>query len=98
LVTSLPGGNGRQGAPAVKFEIMYVYVLQSAVDLRMYVGMSSNVEKRVGEHNAGRTKSTKGYRPWKLIHVEEHPDRLSARTREKYLKSGYGKQWLKNKY
>ena len=77
---------------------MFVYVLQSEMDGRLYVGMSSNIEKRLLDHNAGRTKSTKGFRPWKVIHVEEHLDRTIAREREKYLKSGYGKQWLKEKF
>ncbi|NER14247.1 GIY-YIG nuclease family protein [Leptobacterium flavescens] len=77
---------------------MNVYVLRSLKDNRFYVGMSVNVEKRLSEHNAGRTKSTKGYGPWELLHEEKYPDRITARKREKYLKSGYGKQWLKEKY
>ena len=82
----------------LNIEEMIVYVLQSEKDGRLYVGMTMDVDKRVAAHNAGRTKSTKGYRPWKLIHFEEYPDRLTARKREIYLKSGFGKQWLKNKY
>ncbi|MBT8270133.1 MAG: GIY-YIG nuclease family protein [Bacteroidia bacterium] len=78
--------------------MMYVYVLRSEIDGRFYVGMTENVEKRIKEHNLGRAKSTKGYRPWTILHQEEYPDRNAARKREKYLKSGYGKQWLKNKY
>lgn len=77
---------------------MKVYVLRSEKDGRYYVGMSSDIEKRLIAHNSGRTRSTKGYRPWVLLHLEEYPDRDSARKREKYLKSGYGKQWLKLKY
>ncbi len=77
---------------------MYVYVLRSLKDDRFYVGMSQNVEKRLNEHNYGKTKSTKGYRPWEIVLIEEYLDRVTARKREKYLKSGYGKQWLKNKY
>ncbi len=77
---------------------MYVYVLKSDLDHRFYVGMSKDVQKRLKEHNSGRTKSTKGYRPWSIIHIERYPDRVAARKREKYLKSGFGKQWLKNKY
>jgi len=75
-----------------------VYVLKSQLDHRFYVGMSKDVSKRLKEHNSGKTKSTKGFRPWIQIHLEEYPDRITARKREKYLKSGYGKQWLKNKY
>ena len=77
---------------------MYVYVIRSSKDNRYYVGISSDVEQRLKDHNAGRAKSTKGYRPWVLIHKEIHPTRLAARKREVYLKSGYGKQWLKEKY
>ncbi|MFD2186486.1 GIY-YIG nuclease family protein [Aquimarina celericrescens] len=60
--------------------------------------MSQNVDKRLNAHNTGKTKSTKGFRPWEIILTEEYPDRITARKREKYLKTGYGKQWLKNKY
>ncbi|WP_262904782.1 GIY-YIG nuclease family protein [Echinicola marina] len=48
------------------------------------------------EHNAGRTKSTKGYVPWKLIYKEAAESRVIAREREKYWKSGIGKEKLKN--
>ncbi|MDG5491029.1 GIY-YIG nuclease family protein [Psychroserpens sp. SPM9] len=78
--------------------MVFVYVLKSLVDGRLYVGMSQDVINRLKEHNLGRTKSTKGYRPWIKIHEEVYPDRPTARHREKYLKSGYGKQWLKEKY
>ena len=78
--------------------MIYVYVLRSLVDERLYVGITQDIAKRVKEHNSGRTKSTKGYRPWVKIHEESYSDRITARQREKYLKSGYGKQWLKNKY
>ena len=78
--------------------MMFVYVLRSEQDGRLYVGMSADVEKRLREHNSGRTKSTKGYRPWNLVDKEAFPDRETARKREKYLKSGYDKQWLKTKY
>ncbi|WP_299435352.1 GIY-YIG nuclease family protein [uncultured Aquimarina sp.] len=77
---------------------MYVYVLKSLKDNRFYVGMSEDIDRRLLEHNSRKTKSTKGYQPWIIIHKETYPDRITARKREKYLKSGYGKQWLKNKY
>lgn len=77
---------------------MYVYVIRSEKDGRFYVGLTSNVKKRVSQHNAGRTRSTKAYRPWKLFFFEECLNRIEARKREKYLKSGYGKQWIKEKF
>jgi len=66
------------------------------VDNRFYVGLSDNVEKRLKGHNFGQTKSTKGYRPWKLIYSEFVGSREDARKREKYLKSGCGKEFLKS--
>ncbi len=77
---------------------MYVYVLRSEKDGRFYVGMTADITRRLQEHNSGKTKSTKGYRPWKLFFMEVYPDRKTARVREKYLKTGYGKQWIKKKY
>lgn len=75
-----------------------VYVLKSDNHYRFYVGMTSDIERRVKEHNSGKTKSTKGYRPWRLFFFEEYLDRVEARTREKYLKSGIGKEFIKNKW
>ena len=61
----------------------------------MYVGMSINYENRLKEHNSGKTKSTKAFIPWKIIHTEEYPSREAAREREKYLKSAAGRRWRK---
>ncbi len=72
-----------------------VYVIKSEKDGRLYVGMSSRVDERLKEHNNGNTFSTKGYRPWKIVYVENCGDRITARRREKYLKSGCGKEFLK---
>ena len=67
------------------------------MDGRIYVGFTNDVERRIREHNQGLTKSTKGYRPWELIYKEELASRIEARAREKYLKSGVGKEFLKSK-
>ena len=72
-----------------------VYAIQSEVDMRIYVGFTTNVAERIRWHNQGKTRSTKGYRPWKLIYKENVEDRISARKRELYLKSGCGKEFLK---
>ena len=50
--------------------------------------MTTDFEKRLKQHNAGHTKSTKAYRPWKKVLIETFDDSLTARNREKYLKSG----------
>jgi putative endonuclease len=73
-----------------------VYAIKSSVDDRIYVGFSENLDKRLKEHNQGKTKSTKGFRPWNLVYNEKAETRIEARNREKYLKSGCGKEFLKN--
>ena len=72
-----------------------VYAIQSIKRNYIYVGMSNTLERRIQEHNNGENKSTKAYRPFILIYSEVFPDRISARRREKYLKSGIGKEFLK---
>ncbi len=57
--------------------------------------MSKNPYRRLIEHNRGLTKSTKSRRPFKLIYIEEFEKRLEARKREKYLKSGIGRETIK---
>ena len=76
--------------------IFSVYAIKSLADGRIYVGMSQNVQHRVSEHNAGKVFSTKGYKPWKLIFQEVIGTGQEARKREKYLKSGIGKEYLKS--
>ena len=73
----------------------YIYAIQSDKDGRIYVGFTSNLEKRLTEHNHGQTRSTKFYIPWKIIYFEICSTRKEARTREKYWKSGIGKEILK---
>ncbi len=72
----------------------YVYVLKSSAHGRLYIGSSADPDKRLASHNAGRVRSTKTYRPWERILVEECPDRQAAEKRERYLKSGWGRKWL----
>jgi len=79
-------------------EKFFVYVIRSEKDSRFYVGMSSNPERRLLQHNSGKVFSTKGYKPWGLFFTEELPGRTEARKREKYLKSGIGKEFIKDKW
>ncbi len=74
----------------------YIYVIQSQQDQRLYVGMTHDIPQRFAEHSAGYVFSTKGYRPWTLVYQESYGTRPEARKREKYLKSGSGKEWLKS--
>lgn len=68
----------------------YVYILQSTIRKRFYVGVTQNIEFRLRDHNKGSTKSTKPYRPWKLIYKESYKDKKEAYKREYYLKHPKG--------
>ncbi|MDP3999264.1 MAG: GIY-YIG nuclease family protein [bacterium] len=68
----------------------FVYILQSLKDDGFYVGMTTNLEKRLNYHNKRLVKSTKHRVPFKLIYNESFGDRKTARDREKYLKSYKG--------
>ncbi len=79
--------------------MFFVYVIVSEVkSTRFYVGFTIDVKRRLLEHNSGQTKSTKGYKPWKLFYTKEFDTRIEAREREKYLKSGIGKEKIKQKW
>lgn len=74
----------------------FVYVLRSINFDRNYVGFTGNVGKRLKQHNAGKTKSTKPYLPWKLVFVEEFEFKEDALAKEKFLKTGRGREYIKN--
>lgn len=73
-----------------------VYAIKSQKDGRIYVGITKNLTQRIETHNKGEVFSTKGYRPWKLFYTELYKTMAEARNREKQLKSGYGKEYLKS--
>jgi predicted GIY-YIG superfamily endonuclease len=73
-----------------------VYVIISIPSNEIYVGMALSAEKRLKEHNNGKNRYTKGLTPWRLFHIEYFPDWKEARKREKYLKSGVGKEFLRS--
>ncbi|MGE5682026.1 MAG: GIY-YIG nuclease family protein [Bacillota bacterium] len=74
--------------------MFYVYVLRSIKYNRFYTGSTDNLEKRLKEHNSGKTKSIKAFIPWEIIYKEEYLTREEAVMREKYLKSGFGREFL----
>jgi putative endonuclease len=69
----------------------YVYLLQSeAVVGQRYIGMTSDLKQRLAEHNAGKSRHTSKYLPWKLVTYIAFSDERKAETFERYLKSGSG--------
>lgn len=73
------------------------YVLQSEIDKKYYVGFTQNLKNRIEEHNSGKVKSTKSRKPLSVIYYEVCYDKRDAVHREKYLKSAYGKRYIRNR-
>ena len=81
----------------VRSQSWYVYVLMSKRKGSWYIGSTKNMQKRILSHNAGKNRSTKSGAPWGIIYCEIGLNRDDARAREKYLKSGQGRRYLKNR-
>ena len=76
-----------------------VYVLFSDKYNKLYIGFTSNLEQRFLSHNKLATKGfTMRYRPWKIIHTEIFEDKPQAMKREKELKQGKGREWIRNTF
>jgi putative endonuclease len=75
----------------------YTYVILSMKDGKWYTGSTNDLRKRFNMHNAGRIPSTRGREPFRLIYYEACIDARDAHAREKYLKSGMGKKFLRNR-
>ena len=74
-----------------------VYVLYSEVYDKTYTGMTSNIEERFKSHNElGKKGWTKNYRPWIIFYQEEYVQKQTALKREKYLKSGAGRRFIRS--
>ena len=73
----------------------YVYVLESMKNAHLYIGYTTDLRKRLEEHNRGLSASTKPYRPWRLVHYEAYLNEADAQRRERYLKTSQGARLLK---
>ncbi len=71
-----------------------VYVILSESGI-LYVGQTDNLSRRLEEHNAGVSFYTRRSKSWKLVYKEEYATRSEAMKREKVLKSGKGRDFLK---
>jgi putative endonuclease len=74
----------------------YVYVLRSIADDGFYIGYSANLRKRFRQHSQGDSFATSYRSPWKLICYEAYLEQADALGRERYLKSGAGRRFLKS--
>ena len=72
-----------------------VYILKSLKDNKRYIGFTEDIERRIQEHNNGLVKSTKNRRPFALIHSESFEVKQEALNKEKFYKTGKGREFLK---
>jgi len=75
----------------------FTYVLHSLKDGIHYYGSTSNLDSRLKVHNSGKSKFTKGHRPWEITYSEKFNTRSEAMKREMFFKSIDGNIWLKEK-
>lgn len=75
----------------------FTYVLRSLSNGRLYVGQTNDLSRRLEEHNSGQSKYTRFTRPFEVVYVETYIIRVEAVRRERELKSGQGRAWLKKK-
>lgn len=75
----------------------WVYVLESETTGKKYTGQTSDLAKRLESHNQGEQIATKHGVPWKLVHLEKYLTRSEAMKREKYLKTGKGREEIQIK-
>ena len=78
--------------------IFVTYVLWSYKLQKRYVGSTSDLSRRLKEHNSGETPFTSRGCPWELIYQEEFQSNIEARKREIFLKSGVGRKWLDEQF
>ena len=74
--------------------MFYCYVLRSQKTGRRFVGSCEDVAERIRRHNAGDSKATKHGTPWILVHSEVFASRSEAAQRERYYKTGRGRDEL----
>lgn len=77
--------------------LWYVYVLYSEQKGKWYIGSTRDLRKRILNHNSGKSRSTKHGTPWRVTYCEIGLNKNDARARERYLKSGMGRRYLKNR-
>lgn len=76
-------------------KFFFVYIFFSIKDGKLYIGYSEDLKARINEHFRGKVRATKLRLPLVLIHYEAFTDKKDAKSREKFLKSGFGRSQLK---
>ena len=78
-------------------KMYFTYVLRSQKNNQFYIGFTKDLKARIALHNSGKVRSTAGRQPLSLIYYEACLSETDTINREKYLKTGYGRRYLKNR-
>ena len=81
----------------VRDKFYYTYLLRSSRTEKWYTGYTKDLRNRFNEHQNNKSEYTKGRGPFKLIYYEACMNEFDAKAREKYLKSGMGRRYLRNR-
>jgi putative endonuclease len=73
----------------------YVYILRSESTGKLYKGSTEDLQRRLEEHTSNMVRATKNRGSWKLVYHETHPTRSAAMLRERYFKTGKGREELR---
>jgi len=89
----------KDGFSLTLLPMTYVYLIESVhVREQHYTGLTSDLKKRLADHNAGKSQHTSKFKPWNLVAYFGFADEQTAVAFEKYLKSGSGKAFLKKRF
>lgn len=97
ILRGRPSGVALRASLMVENHMHTVYILKSQKDNNLYVGCTSDLKKRLQEHDNGLVFSTKSRRPLGLIYAEQYEDKHEAFNQEKFYKTAKGKKILKTK-
>ncbi|MEK7510214.1 MAG: GIY-YIG nuclease family protein [Patescibacteria group bacterium] len=75
----------------------YVYALYTELQDKFYIGLTSDLKRRIAEHKRGTTRTTHRLNNWRLIYYEACISRRDAEHREKQLKTGFGRGYLRKR-
>jgi putative endonuclease len=73
-----------------------VYIIKSLYDHSYYIGYTSNLDRRLEDHNSGRSRYTKKKVPWVLAYIEKYSTKTEAIKRERFLKNQKNKRFYEN--
>ncbi len=88
---------GKQKFPKLLYNMVkyFVYILKSLSSNKTYVGYTNDIERRIKEHNSGKSSFTSRFMPWEILYVEEADSKEIALKTEKYYKSAAGRRKIK---